>query len=184
MKPPTASTTHRRSHHSEPPVPPSLLIERRRSAIHGHGVYARVAIPAFHVIIEYRGERITKAESVRREEVRAARARRGHDTCTYIFHLNRRHDLDGRHGGNLSRFINHSCRPNCWAELRRGRIWIVATEDILPGQELTFDYGFPFRDRADNPCRCGAPDCPGVIVAADQRWRLRRVVSPAPACPT
>ncbi len=175
MKPSTASAPSRGARLPEPPIPPSLLIERRRSDIHGHGVYARVAIPAFHVIIEYRGERITKAESDRREAARAERARRGHATCTYLFHLNRRHDLDGRRGGNLSRFINHSCRPNCWADLRRGRIWITAIEDIMPGQELTFDYGFPFRDWADNPCRCGAPDCPGFIVAADQRWRLRRL---------
>ena len=175
MKRPTASTIRRRTRDAEPPVPPGLLIERRNSAIHGHGIYARVAIPAFQVIIEYRGERITKAESARREEAREARERRGHGACTYLFRLDDRHDVDGRHGGNLSRFINQSCRPNCWADLRHGHIWITATEDILPGQELTFDYGFPFRDWAGNPCRCGASDCAGYIVAADQRWRLRRL---------
>lgn len=173
MKPRSAAA-HPRSPEAELPVPPSLLIARRRSAIHGHGVYARVAIPAFHVIIEYRGERITKAESARREDARQAREGRGHTACTYLFRLDNRHDVDGRHGGNLSRFINHSCRPNCRSDVRRGRIWITAIADILPGEELTFDYGFPYRDRASNPCHCGAPDCPGVIVAADQRWRLRR----------
>ncbi len=175
MKPPTASTTRRRSQSAELPIPPTLLIQRRGSAIHGHGVYARVPIPAGHVIVEYTGERITKAESDRREAARLVRARRGHDTCTYIFHLDERHDLDGRRGGNISRFINHSCAPNCFSEKRRGRIWIVAERDIFPDQELTFDYGFPFHEWADNPCRCGAPECAGYIVAADQRWRLRRL---------
>ncbi|MFT3830945.1 MAG: SET domain-containing protein-lysine N-methyltransferase [Opitutaceae bacterium] len=178
MKPRAAAVARRRSTDDEPPVPPALLIERRKSAIHGRGIYARVAIPAFHVIIEYRGERVTKAESARREDARQARERRGQPACTYLCRLDDRHDIDARHGGNLSRFINHSCRPNCRMDVRRGRLWITAIADILPGEELTFDYGFPFRDRASNPCRCGAPECPGVIVAADQRWRLRRVERP------
>jgi len=165
----------RKALHPDIPVPPALLIQRRQSGIHGHGVYARTAIPAGHVIVEYTGERITKTESLRREAARLERARKGHDACTYLFHLNQRHDLDGRRGGNVSRFINHSCQPNCHSENRRGHILIVATQDIEAGEELTFDYGFPFRDWADNPCRCGAPDCAGYIVAADQRWRLRRV---------
>lgn len=158
----------------EPPVHHSLLIRREKSAIHGNGVYARIAIPADHVIVEYTGERITKAESNRREEARLARLSQGKDASTYIFHLNQRYDLDGRRGGNTSRFINHSCRPNCRSELRRGRIFIIAIKDIAPGEELTFDYGFPFREWKQNPCRCGAETCAGYIVAEDQRWRLRR----------
>ncbi len=158
-----------------PPVPPSCLIRRGSSGIHGHGVYARVAIPEGHVIVEYTGERITKAESERREAARLERVRRGRDGCTYIFDLNRRHDLDGRRGGNISRFINHSCRPNCRSENRRGHIWIIALRDIAPGEEISFDYGFPFREWTDNPCRCGAPECAGYIVAEGQRWRLRRI---------
>jgi len=175
MQLPTPATAKRRSQSSELPIPPALLIQRRRSGIHGHGVYARIAIPEGHVIVEYAGERITKTESRRREAARLERVRRGHNACTCIFDLNRRHDLDGSRGGNISRFINHSCRPNCFSEKRRGRIWIVAQHDIFPGQELTFDYGFPFHEWALNPCLCGAPDCAGYIVAADQRWRLRRV---------
>jgi hypothetical protein len=156
-------------------VPPALLIRRGRSGIHGSGVYARLAIPATHVIVEYRGERITKAESVRREAARLERLRQGHEACTYIFDLDRRHDLDGRRRGNISRFINHSCRPNCRSALDHGRIWIIATHDIAPGEEITFDYGFPFRDWAANPCRCGTAGCVGSIVAESQRWRLRRL---------
>jgi SET domain-containing protein len=175
MRPPPSKSSKIRSANYDLPVPPSLLIRRGNSGIHGSGVYARIAIPSTHVIIEYRGERITKAESDRREEARLQRIRRGHDSCTYIFHLNARHDLDARRGGNISRFINHSCQPNCHSELKRGRIWIVAIKDIEPGEEITFDYGFAFRDRADNPCRCGSAQCVGYIVAENQRWRLRRL---------
>ena len=137
-------------------------------------MYARVAIPAGYVIVEYRGERITKAESARRETARVERIRRGRDGATYVFRLNQRHDLDARRHGNISRFINHSCDPNCRAHKERGRIWIIALRDIARGEEITFDYGFQFRHWAENPCRCGAAQCPGYIVAESQRWRLRK----------
>ncbi len=159
-----------------PLVPPSWVIRRDRSTIHGHGVYARVAIPAGYAIIEYRGEKITKAESARREARRLDRVRRGHDCSTMTFRLNRRHDIDPRRHGNMSRYINHSCAPNCRAEKRRGRIWIVTLRDIAEGEEISFDYGFRYRHWAANPCRCGAPECPGYIVEKSQRWRLRRTL--------
>jgi len=160
------------------PLAPRSLLRRGRSGIHGSGVYARVAIPAGHRIIEYTGERITKAESERREAARVARIRRGLDSSTFIFDLNTRHDLDGRRGGNLSRFINHSCEPNCRAEQDRGRIWIIAERDIAAGEEVTFDYGFPYSDWRNNPCRCGSPTCAGFIVNRGQRWRVRRIHGP------
>ena len=175
MRQPSSSTRKTRASNYDLPVPPGLLIRRGDSVIHGAGVYARIEIPFAHVIVEYRGARITKAESQRREATRLQRLRRGHDSCTYIFNLNARFDIDGRRGGNISRFINHSCQPNCCSQLDRGRIWIMAIRDIAPGEEITFDYGFAFRDWADNPCRCGSAQCAGYIVAADQRWRLRRL---------
>ncbi len=127
-------------------------------------------------IVEYTGERITKTEARRREQARLRRVARGGDGCVYIFNLNSRHDLDGRTGRNPARLINHSCKPNCDAHTIRGHIWIVARRDIEPGEELTFDYGFPLGNWAMHPCRCGAPRCPGYIVSAWQRWRLRRLL--------
>jgi SET domain-containing protein len=151
------------------------VIRRAQSPIHGDGVYARVAIPAGYVIIEYKGERITKAESARREAQRLEQVRRGRVASTMTFRLNARYDIDPRRHGNISRYINHSCAPNCRSEKKRGRVWIVAARDIAEGEEISFDYGFKFRHWAANPCRCGAPGCPGYIVAEDQRWRLRRL---------
>lgn len=150
-------------------------IVHRQSAIHGRGVYARRAIADGTRIVEYSGERITKAEAARREAQRLERQRRGGDGSVYIFILNRRYDLDGRTRGNVARLINHSCAPNCRVETIRGRIWIVARRDIAAGEELTFDYGFSFKEWRLHPCRCGAPRCAGFIVAKDQRWRLRRI---------
>lgn len=145
----------------------------RRSSLHGVGVFARDFVPEGERVIEYVGERITKAEAKRREELRRARAAAGGDGCVYIFELNRRFDLDGDVPGNPARRINHSCAPNCEAQSDGRRVWIVATRDIAPGEELTYDYGFSVRDARRHPCRCGASECAGVIVARGQRWRLR-----------
>jgi uncharacterized protein len=151
-------------------------IESGTSGIHGRGVYARADIPSGTRVIEYIGERITKAEAARREARRVAEQRRGGEGCVTIFSLNERYDLDGRGARNVARLINHSCRPNCRAEAIRGHIWIVACRDIAAGEELTFDYGYSFKEWPLHPCRCGAPNCVGYIVSAHQRWRVRRIL--------
>ena len=116
------------------------------STIHGRGVYARRVIPDGTHVAEYIGERITKAEARLRERQRIERQRRGDDGSVYIFELNRRYDLDGRCPGNVARLINHSCAPNCRTETKRGRVLIIARREISAGEELTFDYGFPFAE--------------------------------------
>jgi SET domain-containing protein len=73
--------------------------------------------------------------------------------------------------------INHSCAPNCCAEVMRDGIWIVAHSDIPAGIELTFDYGFSLAEGRLHPCRCGAPRCAGFIVNAAQRCRTPKSAS-------
>lgn len=148
-----------------------------RSSLHGHGLFARQAIPRGTRIIEYVGKRITKAEAEREEERRLRRLAGGGDGAVYIFELNRRHDIDGRVPWNPARRINHSCEPNCEVEVVRGHIWISALRDLQPGEELTYDYSFDYDAWRDHPCRCGAPECPGYIVTKSQRWRVRRIVA-------
>ena len=127
---------------SKPKKTTSPWARVRRSKIHGRGVVATKDIPSGTRIIEYAGERITKAESDRRDEARAARRAAGGDGCVYIFEINKRHDLDGHMSWNTARLINHSCEPNCESTNVRGHIWIVARRDIAAGEELSFDYGF------------------------------------------
>jgi SET domain-containing protein len=148
----------------------------RESAIHGRGVYARCDIPRDTRVIEYTGQRVTKAESRQRERQRLARQKRGGDDCVYIFDLNKKHDLDGRSTRNIARLINHSCTPNCQADNIHGHIWIIARRDIAAGEELTFDYGFPYAEWRLHPCRCGSPRCVGFIINKNQRWRVRRLL--------
>lgn len=161
---------------STPTTAASKWIRADLSSIHGQGVYARERIPQGTRIIEYTGERITKAEAIRREKARLERLRLGGDGCVYIFELNRRYDLDGGASSNVARLINHSCAPNCRSERIRGHIWIIAQRDIETGEELTFDYGYGYNEWRLHPCRCGANGCPGFIVNAAQRWRVRKIL--------
>lgn len=148
-----------------------------RSGVHGRGLFVRDFIPQGERIIEYVGERITKAEADRREVHRLARRAAGGDGCVYVFELNQRHDIDGDVPWNPARLINHSCDPNCEVQGSRGKIWIVARRDLAAGEELTYDYGFDYEDWRDHPCRCGTTDCAGYIVNKAQRWRVRRVLA-------
>ncbi len=161
---------------ANPPLAASRWIETRQSSIHGRGVYAACIIPSDTRVIEYTGERITKTEARLREQQRLARQKRGGDDCVYIFDLNKKWDLDGRSTRNLARLINHSCTPNCRAETIRGRVWIIARREIAAGEEITFDYGFPYAEWRLHPCRCGSTRCVGFIVNKPQRWRVRRLL--------
>ena len=128
---------------------------------------------------QYVGERITKAEAERREARRLARRNAGGDGCVYVFDMTRRYDIDGGVSWNPARRINHSCAPNCEVQASRGRIWIVARRDLAPGEELTYDYGFDFKEWQEHPCRCGTEACAGYIIDSRQRWRVRRALATA-----
>ena len=145
----------------------------RGSQIHGRGMFAKKVIPKGTRVIEYTGERITKAEGWRRELARQERAGRGADGCIYIFELNTKVDIDGSVRWNTARYINHSCEPNCESQVVRGRVWIVAIGEIGPGDELSYDYYYDYEHYHEHPCRCGAKSCAGYIVKAPLRWRVR-----------
>ena len=91
----------------------SEWVRRGQSKIHGGGLYANQDILAGTRVLEYVGERITKAESERREAKRLAARADGEDGCVYVFELNARRDIDGDVKWNTARLINHSCDGNC-----------------------------------------------------------------------
>jgi SET domain-containing protein len=140
------------------------LLELRPSPIHGSGAFALQAIPAGTRIIEYLGERIAKAESLRR----CAGGNHG------IFHLDDQWDVDGNGEKNPARFLNHSCAPNCHAEGLDGGVWILAQRDIARGEELSFNYGYDLCELEEHPCRCGANQCVRYIVAEEFHDLVRR----------
>ena len=123
-----------------------VLIERRRSKIHGWGVFAKTQIKRSTKIINYAGEKISHKESGKREE---KYLEKGHIWC---FELNSRWVRDAGVGGNIARFINHKCQPNCWIDIEAGIIWIRAARNIRKGEELSYDY--ETTGRRDIPCLC------------------------------
>ena len=147
-------------------------IEVRPSGIHGKGVYAVTAFAEGERIIEYTGERISWKEAQRRHP---------HDpdnpNHTFYFTLENEQVIDAKYGGNDSRWINHSCDPNCDTQERNNRMYIHALRNIKAGEELFYDYGLVIDDRhtqqrkKDFECRCGAANCRGTMLAPKKRKR-------------
>ncbi|RME29989.1 SET domain-containing protein [Candidatus Parcubacteria bacterium] len=122
-----------------------------RSPYGGLGLYAAVPFSRGEMVIEYTGERITNEEADRRGG-------------KYLFEIDNRWTIDGKDRGNLARYINHSCRPNCEADVVDDRICIFALRDIEPGEELTYDYGEEYLNDPDTMprgCHCDACDPEG-----------------------
>jgi SET domain-containing protein len=107
---------------------------RSRSAISGWGVYAGQTIDEDTRIIEYKGELVSQAEGWRREQRYLPRKR------IWIFNINERWVRDAAVGGNIARYINHACHPNCYTDIVGRTIWVVASRRIRKGEELTYDY--------------------------------------------
>ena len=148
------------------PAPASgRRIQTRRSGVHGKGVFALTDIAEGETIIEYVGEIITWKEALRRHP---------HDpkdpNHTFYFHLDDKHVIDALYGGNSSRWINHSCKPNCEATEENGRVVIYALRDILAEEELFYDYHLSIEGRLtkklkrDYACHCGQKQCRGTLL--------------------
>jgi uncharacterized protein len=128
---------------------PSRALRIGRSTT-GLGLFAAEPIAKRAYIVTYRGKRIPTAEAHRRE--RAGKAK-------YMFELNRRWTIDGSSRRNLGRYINHACRPNCEAVLRKGQLIFVALRDIVPDEEITLDYGKDYFDLFIAPLGCRCATC-------------------------
>ncbi len=133
-----------------PKAPVLPRIVRRRSKLHGWGVFALEPIPKNKRIVTYDGELIDHKESFKRE---SRYLKRGEIWC---FTVNRRWVRDAHVGGNVARFINHACRPNCYSQIVGRDIWIRAGRNIEAGEELTYDY-YTDGDKIIQ-CRC-RPGC-------------------------
>jgi histone-lysine N-methyltransferase SETD1 len=136
-----------------------------RSLIHAWGVFADAAISAGEMIVEYRGELIGNAVAELREKEYEA-AKIGSD---YMFRIDSLNVCDATKQGNVARFINASCDPNCYTKIitfdGSKRIVIYAKKDIQVGEELCYDYKFPIEyDKTKRiRCHCGARECRGYM---------------------
>jgi SET domain-containing protein len=128
-------------------------------------MFALAAIPKGSRLIEYIGERISHDEA-------DGRYGEQHEDSphTMLFAVDDATVIDATHTGNSSRWINHSCAPNCEAVNDEGRIFIEAIRSIRPGEEVTYDYNLILDERHTpalkraNPCHCGSRHCRGTLL--------------------
>ena len=80
--------------------------------------------------------------------------------------------VDAGRIGSVARFLNHCCEPNLFVQSvfieyssRVHRIALFAARDILPYEELTYDYGYVVGSVEGKTlrCLCGAPSCRGYL---------------------
>ncbi|XP_069119821.1 histone-lysine N-methyltransferase 2C-like isoform X3 [Argopecten irradians] len=130
-----------------------------RSRIQGLGLFAAKDTEKHTMVIEYIGDLI-RNEVANRREVIYEEQNRG----VYMFRIDNEVVVDATMAGGPARYINHSCNPNCVAEVvafdKESKIIIITNRKLTKGEELTYDYKFDFEDEQHKiPCCCGAPNC-------------------------
>jgi histone-lysine N-methyltransferase SETD1 len=141
-----------------------------KSTIEGWGVFAEEPISAGDLIVEYRGELIGHAVADKRE-----REYEDANIPDYMFRIDALTVCDATRLGNVARFINASCNPNCYTQIitanENKRIVIYAKRNIARGEELCYDYKFPIEMDPTKRirCGCGSIECRGYM-NWDKRW--------------
>lgn len=142
---------------------------RRRSPIHGYGIFARRPIAKGERLIEYKGALIDADQADGRYP------EDGTPPHTFLFDAEDDLYIDAGVNGNSARWINHSCAPNCETVQEGRRIFIEAIRAIRPGEEISYDYRItldePHNARARKKwvCHCGAAGCRGTMLAPRKR---------------
>tara|TARA_B100000787_G_scaffold72128_1_gene52988 strand:+ start:949 stop:1440 length:492 start_codon:yes stop_codon:yes gene_type:complete len=153
------------------------MYQVKKSKVHGTGVFATDNIKKGINIIQYIGEKITKSEGDKRSAERIKKyLNKKNEGSVYIFELNKKYDIDGCPKYNNARYINHSCEPNCEVDIIKNEIWISSVKKIKKGEELNYDYGYPFdkEDFKDHICKCGSNKCIGFIISQDD-WKKYKI---------
>jgi SET domain-containing protein len=121
------------------------FVVKRSSA--GLGLFAARDYAKGELVIEYVGKIVSEEEAQR-------------IGGKYLFELNDKWNIDGKGRENIARYINHSCKPNCYPELNaeETRIFIYAKRAIKSGEEFTYNYGKSHFNIEIKPhgCRCEA----------------------------
>lgn len=148
----------------------------------GWGLISVDGVKRGDLIQEYDGEIID--EEAKRARLNIWDKEHPNDPNFYIMSLEPGWYIDAREKGNLSRFINHSCGPNCHLlPVNVGghtRVAIVARRDIKPGEFLCYDYQFDTKDSDKFVCRCGAANCRGTMkggpnaIAEDDKKKTKK----------
>ncbi|CAH2259544.1 jg24266 [Pararge aegeria aegeria] len=133
-----------------------------KSGIHDWGLFAQEPIAADEMVIEYVGQMVRPIVA----DVREAHYEATGIGSSYLFRIDLDTIIDATKCGNLARFINHSCNPNCYAKIitieSQKKIVIYSKQPIGVDEEITYDYKFPLEDEKI-PCLCGAQQCRGFL---------------------
>lgn len=133
-----------------------------KSSIHDWGLFAMEPIAADEMVIEYVGQMVRPVVADLRERQYEAIG----IGSSYLFRIDLETIIDATKCGNLARFINHSCNPNCYAKIitidSQKKIVIYSKQQINVNEEITYDYKFPIEEEKI-PCLCGAPGCRGTL---------------------
>ncbi len=112
----------------------------------GHGLFATRPVRLGEFVIEYTGNKISTKVA---DEL----------TTRYLFEIDSEWTIDGAERSNIARYVNHSCDPNCEAEIKDNRIFFNAIRDIEKGEEFTIDYGEEYFDEFIKPHGCKCQSC-------------------------
>ncbi|GIY75269.1 histone-lysine N-methyltransferase SETD1B-A, partial [Caerostris extrusa] len=133
-----------------------------RSRIHDWGLFALEPIAADEMVIEYVGQMVRPLVADMREKKYTSLG----VGSSYLFKVDVDGIIDATRCGNLARFINHSCNPNCYAKIITveglKKIVIYSKQPINVNEEITYDYKFPIEEEKIM-CLCGAPQCRGTL---------------------
>lgn len=141
------------------------LVERFETPDKGTGVRSIEAIEKGAYIMEYNGDVITQEQYDHR--IKTTYKNLHHH---YGMQLEGHLIIDGYTGTNLSKYLNHSCEPNCviekWTVCGKSKMAIFANQQIAAQEELTFDYKFfVFESKYPQVCKCGTSSCRGTITS-------------------
>ncbi|KAM7391350.1 hypothetical protein PAMP_022046 [Pampus punctatissimus] len=129
----------------------------------GWGLRNNQALRKGDFVTEYVGEVIDSEEC----QQRIKRAHENHVTNFYMLTLTKDRVIDAGPKGNSSRFMNHSCSPNCetqkWTVNGDVRIGLFTLCDIEAGTELTFNYNLHCVGNRRTSCHCGSDNCSGFL---------------------
>ncbi|MCJ1285470.1 histone methyltransferase set2 [Xylographa opegraphella] len=141
----------------------------------GYGLRADTDLQPNDFIFEYIGEVIHEGQ-FRRRMLQYDEEGIKH---FYFMSLSKGEFVDATKKGNLGRFCNHSCNPNCyvdkWVVGDKLRMGIFADRKIKAGEELVFNYNVDRYGADPQPCYCGEPNCTGFIGGKTQTERATKL---------
>ncbi|KAI0128539.1 hypothetical protein BJ170DRAFT_333302 [Xylariales sp. AK1849] len=141
----------------------------------GFGLRANRDLQANDFIFEYIGEVINEP-TFRRRMIQYDKEGIKH---FYFMSLTKHEFVDATKKGNLGRFCNHSCNPNCyvdkWVVGSKLRMGIFASRKVQAGEELVFNYNVDRYGADPQPCYCGEPNCIGFIGGKTQTERATKL---------